>query len=398
MNQRTISTSLVPEIIIDQVHGNLDLKGWDAAQVELRASPETLEVQEGADQLRISCQGNLEVRLPQGADVQVLLVHGQARLRRLEEPLRIGAVHGSLSVRDVATTKIDVVHGELTARDILGDLQVGRVLGNAYLRNIRGDCTLEQVDGKLDLHSLGGSFKAVAEGNVQFGLEEAAGESYQIQAAGNIYLKLPPNANLHLQLDCDGSITVRLPGQTQTAIRESYTLVLGDGRARFAARAAGSIFITSQEPEWAQPGETDPDPDFTRISEDIGRQVEAMTRQVNEQMGRLSAELGRAGLSDAHVDSIVEKARRSSERAQGRAEEKMRQAQEKMARTQEKMQRKMEYQNRRDSMRIRPPVPPVPPVPPRPPAGFGWTTTSRPPVTPPGDPVSEEERDRKSVV
>jgi len=404
MTQQRISTSLAPEVVLDQVHGNLEVKGWDEPEVELRYTPDTLEIQEGEDSLRLICTGNLELRVPVGADLQVTTVYGQARLRRLEEPLKIGEVHGSLSLREVAETSIDQVFGELSARDLTAGLKAGRILGNAYVRNIQGDCILEQVDGNLELRNLAGNLSTKAEGNARISLSQMPGDHYQIQAAGNLYIDLPEDASVRLQLSCEGKIRIRFPGQAKSLVDESYELVLGDGRAILNARAAGNIYLSSQEPQREDFGEREPDmdADYARISEDIGRQVEvqiaaqmeAMTRQLNDQMERLTADLGRAGMSEAQVERIVEKARRSSERAQERAQEKMRRAQEKMERSQEKIQRKAEYARQREAMHHHPPVPPHPfgSQGSRRSWGFDYSSSPQPQPAPAVDPMSEEER------
>ena len=412
MTEKRIETGSTPEIIIEQVDGNLDVKGWEQAEVELRASPDTLDYQEADGRLSLRCTGSLEMRVPFGADVQVQVVHGQARLRRLEEPLQIGLVHGSLALREVARADIESVYGEISAREINGAITAGRVRGNAYLRSVQGDATLEQVDGNVEVRGVSGEFRSKAEGNLRLSLEQMTGETYELRAAGHLHLELPVDASARLSLTCEGQIKVKFPGQAKSVYNESSELLLGGGRASLTAHSSGHIYLSSQQPEWAAQGEWDADTeaDFTRLSEDISRQVEvqvaaqmeAMTRQLNEQMERLTADLGRAGMPDAQVERIVEQARRSNERAQERAQEKMRKAQEKIERAQEKIQRKVEYRQQRESMRGRPPMPPMPPRPPSPPGatgprrgwgfeGFG-SSQAQSATAPAGDPVSEEER------
>ncbi len=150
MTEKRIETGSTPEIIVEQVDGNLDIKGWDQAEVELRASPDSLDYQEADGRLSLRCTGSLEMRVPFGADIHIQVVHGQARLRRLEEPLQIGQVYGSLALREVASAVIESVYGEMSAREINGAITAGRVRGNAYLRSVQGDATLEKVDGNVE--------------------------------------------------------------------------------------------------------------------------------------------------------------------------------------------------------------------------------------------------------
>lgn len=406
MTEKRIDTGSTPEIIVERVDGNLDVKGWEQAEVELRASPETLDYQEADGRLSLSCTGSLEMRVPFGADMQIKVVHGQARLRRLEEPLQIGQVFGSLSLREVAGADIESVYGEISAREINGAINAGRVRGNASLRGVQGGATLEKVDGNLEVRGLTGDFHSTAEGNLRLSLDQMTGETYEIRAAGHLYLELPVDASARLSLACEGQIKVKFPGQSKTNYSEPVELLLGEGRAALTAHAGGHIYLSSQQPEWETQGEWDGDieADYTRLSEDISRQVEvqvaaqmeAMTRQLNEQMERLTADLGRAGMPDAQVERIVEQARRSNERAQERAQEKMRKAQEKIERAQEKIQRKVEYRQQRASMRGRPPMPPSPPGATGSRRGWGFEgfggSQAQSATAPVGDPVSEEER------
>ncbi len=86
MDQQTISTSLAPEVIIEQVHGNLQVEGGEEPQVAIKANPSDLTLQEQDDVVKLACQGNCAVRLPAGSTVRVQKVHGEARVQGVERP------------------------------------------------------------------------------------------------------------------------------------------------------------------------------------------------------------------------------------------------------------------------------------------------------------------------
>ena len=102
MTKERISTSLAPEIIIEEVSGDLQFRGWDEPEVVLQAETEDLQVNEQDDVVRLNCKSGLEMRAPSGATVQLGQARGNVRIRLLEDSLKIETVNGSLYLRDVA--------------------------------------------------------------------------------------------------------------------------------------------------------------------------------------------------------------------------------------------------------------------------------------------------------
>ena len=55
--------------------------------------------------------------------VQIGSIHGDAQIRLLEEPLKIGTVFGSLALRNITDLQVDMVHGDLSVKSMTGDLR-----------------------------------------------------------------------------------------------------------------------------------------------------------------------------------------------------------------------------------------------------------------------------------
>jgi len=81
MSSQTISTSLAPEIIIDQVGGNLQVKGWENPVVMVNANPHDLQLEKQDDAVHLSCASSCEIRLPSGASVNLKTARGNAQFR-----------------------------------------------------------------------------------------------------------------------------------------------------------------------------------------------------------------------------------------------------------------------------------------------------------------------------
>ena len=349
MSRQTINTSLGPEILIGEILGDLQIKGWELPQVAIQADPTELEVQEQEDTVRLSCRGDCEMRLPYGATVQLASVKGDVQIKLLEEPLKIGVVHGSLALRKIAGAQIELVHGDFSVRKAAGDLKLAQVLGDAELREVEGDCDLAQVLGDLDVQDVEGNLNLVANGDVRLRLSVLMGSSYQIQAQGDVVCSLPQETELKASLSSSGnSIKVRLPENSNHYRQQQVEFIIGRGEIALTIQAGGDIMLLGEETGWEVGAP--PPPDFgqqiaRQVEAQIGSQMEAFTRRMNEQMSHLSETLGKVGMSPDESQRIIDLAMQVSERETARAQEKMRRAQEKLERKLEATQRRAEQKS-----------------------------------------------------
>jgi len=392
MTRQIINTSLAPDCFVGQIMGDLRVKGWDLPQIALEADPDQLVLSEEDDAVRVSCQGDCEIRLPHGAALEIEAVHGDAQIKLLDEPLKIGSVHGSLSLRSVAGAAVELVHGDLSAKSITGDLEFQQVLGNVEVRQAEGALDLRDVGGDLDLQNVRRDLHVVSKGDARLQLGTLDGETYLVQAAGDVQISLPAGSGLKLHLVSQGhSIKVRLPEHTETYRQEQVDLEIGGGEISLTVEAGGDVSLTAQDAAWegASPYMADFSEQIARqVESQIGEQLEEVSRRVKDQMDRLSSDLGKSGFSPEDAQRIVDQAMRASERETTRAQEKMRRAQEKLERKLEEAQRRAGQKARagersswarsRHTWGRHWPAPVTPPTPPTPPAA--------------PDPVSEEER------
>ena len=249
MGQQSVTTSSAPEVLIEEIHGNLEVKGWDRSDVLVKPSADddlTLEVQD--DTVRMHCKSNCMVRLPHGATVQVRNVYGNTRIKLLDDQLKIAQVSGSLVLRNVGEAVIEAVHGDLLAKQVMGDLHINQVHGNAVARDIQGECVMEQVGDNLDLRDAEGDISVSAAGNARVRLSLLAGENYHIRANGNLHCRVPNFSNVQVAFFSKANnIQVKLPGEKKSINEESYSLTLGDGEASMSLSTGGSLSFVGQE-------------------------------------------------------------------------------------------------------------------------------------------------------
>jgi hypothetical protein len=383
MNQQTIATSMTPEIYIGDVGGDLQVKGWDRSEVNIKANADDLTLQHEEDTLHISCTGSIALRVPEGASLNIGSVHGETRIKLLDEGLQIGTLYGSLVVRGAAGLKTGVIHGGLLAKNIGGDLLLEQVHGSATIRSVQGDCQILRVMGDVNLRHCEGDLRIQADGGMRVRLGELNGD-VTLKTNGALLCHLPEDASASIEA---AAPEIRVVWQDEKHVTSdgSFSTTVGGGQHTVSLTAEGSLILHSWE------GGQDEEDEAEHAFEDFGHgfeqsfnqeiarqveaQVEAMTRQLNDNIASLTAQIGRSGLPPEKTEEIIRKARESSERATTRAQERMRKAQERLEQKMENARRRSELRQQAKEKRHQThgrthwtptwPQPPQPPEPPR---------------------------------
>lgn len=338
MGQIRIPTALAPEVIIEEVRGDLQLRGWEHSEVSLKSTSDTpplLKEQDG--RLLLRSDGDCLIRLPLEAHVHIQRVLGDLQIKGLSGPLTIEQVMGSVELRHVGETQIQNVSGDLLARQVEGDFAARQVMGDAVVRHVQGDCLLQQVAGDGDISNVRGDVSANITGDAAFYLSSLSGERYTLSAGGDLRCYVPRDASVRLSLSSRArDIKIRLGEGDQQVEQSEYHLTLGDGQVEMRLSAGGSLLFSTRMGEESkiegEAPEAVPEEVARQLADQIEAQVDAQLRALNQQLEQLSKTLKQAGLSSAEAERVMEKARLTSERAAALAREKMRRAQERLER------------------------------------------------------------------
>ena len=393
MEKQIVTTSAAPHIQLD-VSGNLNLKGQDSFEVVAKSdSPDNLILEAQDDQVTIRCSGDCNVRVPRAAIIQVTAARGDAVIKALDGDLTIDATHGDLELRNVGATKIGKVNGDLEAKNVEGNLNIDSAQGDVSIRGVQGDFTVtSKVAGNLNLSDVGGDASASASGNVFLRLDPAPGHSYEFTSHGNVFCRLSNDASAEISVPRASQVMVELPGIHASApVQAPYALTLAEGDAKITLSANGNVVLDAYTPDWdTEDFDLDVDSEVNgmadAISQQITQQVESQTRmiedQLNAQLSSLTMRLNAAKLSEEQARRIEDRAREASERATARAQDRIRHAQERMEHKMAAAQRKIVIKaqaHERASRHGR--------------QSWSFSIPTQPtPATPPGEPVSEDER------
>ncbi|MDP2995021.1 MAG: hypothetical protein Q8N46_07885, partial [Anaerolineales bacterium] len=100
MKMRTITINSAPGVLVRALTGDLRVAGWDRNELMAKTDGDMLELVPGSDPLIISCDEDLILYVPRGANVKVEKVAGDAILQALNGPVTLGPVAGDLTMND----------------------------------------------------------------------------------------------------------------------------------------------------------------------------------------------------------------------------------------------------------------------------------------------------------
>jgi hypothetical protein len=393
MDKKFVTTSAAPRIFLD-IGGDLTLKGQDSFEVIAKSdNPNELIIESQDDQVNIRYQGDCNLRVPRAASVQVTAVHGDGMIKAVDGEITIDTIHGDLELRNVGATRISNVNGDLEAKNVEGNLSMNSVKGDVSIRGVQGDFTItKRVSGNLNLSDVGGNATASASGNIFLRLDPAPGHTYEFNSDGNVFCRLPTDASAEISVPKASQVMVDLPGIHASApVQAPYALTLAEGDAKILLSAKGNVILDTYTPDWdTEDFDLNIDSEVNgmadAVSQQIAQQVDSQVRmiedQLDAQLSSLTMRLNAASLSEEQARRIEDRARQASERANVRAQERIRRAQERMdhklAAAQRKIESKAHAQERASRHEHQ---------------NWSFTIPTPPkPASPPGEPVSEDER------
>jgi hypothetical protein len=283
---KTISAGRTPKIVIENISGDLSLVGWDGEDILLKGDDDEMRVKVNGDQVIVSCDDDLSLRIPKLASVFINKIDGDASIRSVMGGIELKEIDGDLSIRDVDSVSIDSVHADFSLRGAKGHLSVKNADSDVSIRDVDGNVSLESVAADLALRDVRGNVSANVADDVVFYLNPQAGNAYAVTAGSDILLVMPPKANATLTLSAD-EIDVEWKGVPRDEDATSRVITLGDGSAAVTLNAGGDIRVSNQ----SDAGDTAEDfgnfagigLDWSGFGERISRQVEQATRRAAKQ-------------------------------------------------------------------------------------------------------------------
>lgn len=284
---KTISAGRAPKILIESIGGDFSLAGWEGDDILLKDDDDEIRVSQDADQVNLSCGGDLSLRVPKAASIFINKIGGDASIRGVMGGIELNEIGGDLSIRDVNSVAINTVHADFSLRGAKGHLSIKNANSDVSIRDVDGNVTLDSVADDLALRDARGNISANVAEDVVMYLNPQAGNVYSVTAGDDILLVMPPKAGATLTLNAD-QINVDWQGVEADEDSASRVVTLGDGSATVTLNAGGDIRVSNQ----SDAGESAQDfgnfagigMDWSGFGERISRRVEQAAQRVQRKV------------------------------------------------------------------------------------------------------------------
>ena len=307
---KTISAGRTPKIVIESIGGDLSLVGWEGDDILLKADEDELRVNQDGEQVTVSCDDDLSLRVPKAASIFIGHIGGDASVRSLMGNLELKEIGGDLSLRDVNSVAIETVHADFSLRGARGHLFIKSANSDVSIREVDGDVTLETVADDLALRDVRGNVTAKVAEDVVMYLNPQAGNTYSVTAGDDILLVMPPKANATLTLNAD-EINFEWKGIEDDEDATSRVVTIGDGSAAINLNAGGDIRVSNQ----ADAGESAEDfGNFAGIGMDWSGFGDRISRRVDQATQRAQRKIDEAA---RRIEQKTREAERRATRGKG---------------------------------------------------------------------------------
>src|SRR5690349_19594629 len=110
--EKQFETGTTPNLIIDQVHGNMIVSAWDEARVAVTAKGDRYRFKQEGNELRLDGFDDCRIVVPHGASVMVGDIHGNATIVGVHGEINLQQVHGNLRGEELGPTRVGRTGGE----------------------------------------------------------------------------------------------------------------------------------------------------------------------------------------------------------------------------------------------------------------------------------------------
>jgi hypothetical protein len=240
-----ISAGTSPKIIVDRIGGDISVVGWDGNEVLIKADDDEMVIEQNGDEVRMSCEDDISLRLPKGSSLTFTRIGGDAAIRGVSGDIVIREISGDLSMRDVGSVSIESIHSDFSVRGIRGNLDIKKANGDVSVRDVDGSVTIESVTDDLALRGARGNIKVNVGEDVVVYLEPRDDGEYFVTAGDDILMVLPHSANATVTMQGD-DIDVQWQGVDEMPDATERVVVLGTGAARIVLSAGGDVRLTDR--------------------------------------------------------------------------------------------------------------------------------------------------------
>lgn len=269
---RTVDAAADGTITIENVAGEVVVKGWDRNEVQVtgelgrKVREVEIDADDGDVEIEVilprhshmsgrSYDANLLIYVPKGAQVEVETVSASVTMSGLTGEIQVETVSGAVDVTgEMSEAEIATVSGAITVSGTIGRVEAESVSGAIEIHESGPEVEASTTSGRIEIE--GDHFDYVScgsvSGRVRFRGTPATDSDLEFESfSGPVTLYLPKNLNADVEVETfSGSIQSDFQGRVR---RERYgpgaslSETFGDGSADIAVSTfSGSIRLVEK--------------------------------------------------------------------------------------------------------------------------------------------------------
>ncbi len=318
-------------VIVQVVNGDLRVRGRSGARLVVDGDGVNVEqIGEGQPYL-VRANGDCRMIVPDGVDVSVQSVNGDAKLSELSGKLDIQSVHGDLTVRNVHDVQIKSVASDMRIKHAEGNVTVESVGADATIREVEGAVWVAQVGADLFMRNIGENCVVESVGadlvlNIDF-LPEC---EYRFGAGQDVLCRVHPDTNATFHIPA--TMEVRLDVEADVTDTDGGQIVqLGDGSATIHITHGQELQLVSEEEDYTISFgvqiEEELEARLSSMEEKLNRQLEGLDERIQAKTEKFTSQAERfAELAQRQAERAAERMRRNIERRKHKHEQGFRSA------------------------------------------------------------------------
>lgn len=248
-------------IDLELISGEIQVRSWDRAQIQVRATSESgvLDMEASSSHLSLDAHpdhGDMgdvhyEVTVPAGVRVYARAVSADVTVDAGGGEIEAHSVNGDVKVANGARrVTVESVSGGASAEHVSGVMRVTSVSGDVTVRDASGELEVSSVSGDITLTGIKATYlhEETVSGDVQFAGSFDPKGRYEFKShSGDLRLELPAGgATFGVQTfsgDVDSSCPMTLmPNQRQGGKRMEFTVAGGGPRVSLTT-FSGDVII-----------------------------------------------------------------------------------------------------------------------------------------------------------
>lgn len=247
--------------------GDIIVRTWSKAQVQVRATSEDRNLRLDASGSRLSIESTgydesddsrIELTVPVGVSVSARTRSGDIDIAGTKGDVEANAQNGDIKVGDAGKRlEVSTLSGDVEIGGVAGDTRVRAISGDVTIQGPRGDVEVEAVSGDIEVKGADSRYVRLrsTSGDVSYAGSVAADGRYELTShSGDVSMAIPEKTGAQIgvstwsgEIVSDFPITLR-PGEHAIGIgtAKRFNFEIGNGASRISLESfSGDVMIRS---------------------------------------------------------------------------------------------------------------------------------------------------------